>query len=118
MESIAQIFVYLVLFTHLYFMILEMFLWTLPYGRKTFSMSKEFARSTKALAANQGLYNGFLAAGLWIGQLKGAQGNLLTQFCLVCVVIAGLYGTATVSRKIFYLQALPALFALAIRAQV
>jgi putative membrane protein len=94
-----------------------MFLWTRPFGRKTFHMTAEFARSTRVLAANQGLYNGFLAAGLFIGAWNEPASHLLTQFTLVCVVIAGLYGGVTVSRKVFFLQALPALFALALRAQ-
>lgn len=118
METFAQFFVYLVAAAHLYFLVLEMFLWTRPFGRKTFAMTVDFAKNTKVLAANQGLYNGFLAAGLLVGLSKGPEGILLTQFCLVCVVIAGLYGGATVSRKVFFIQALPALFALALRAQV
>ncbi len=98
---------------HLYFMALEMFYWTKPLGLKTFRMSPEKAEATKVLAANQGLYNGFLAAGLWWGLYSGPySGPPILTFFLSCVVIAGLYGGYTVSRRIAYIQALPAALAL------
>lgn len=97
---------------HLYFLVLEMFLWDKPMGRKAFGLTREFAASTKALAANQGLYNGFLVAGLVWGLLLGpAAGRPILFFFLGCVVVAGVFGAATVSKKIFFVQALPALIA-------
>ncbi len=101
--------------THLWFLALEMFLWTRPLGRKTFRTSEAFARESKSLAANQGLYNGFLAAGLIVGMSFGTEGELLRVFSLGCVVVAGIYGAFTVSSRIFWLQALPAIVALAVR---
>jgi putative membrane protein len=98
---------------HLYFLVLEMFLWNTPYGRKTFAMTPEYSVASKSLAANQGLYNGFLAAGL-IWSLLDSHDHAfeLKIFFLSCVIVAGIYGAATVSRKIFFVQALPALIAL------
>jgi putative membrane protein len=98
---------------HLYFLVLEMFLWTAPVGRRTFHMTADFAESTKTLAANQGLYNGFLAGGLvWALIAFGIPaGRPVLTFFLVCIVIAGVYGAATVSRRILLVQALPALLA-------
>ncbi len=111
MAMLAKLLVALVAALHLYFLVLEMFLWTTPRGRKTFGLTQEFAEASKTLAANQGLYNGFLAAGLAFGLLRG---ELSTQlFFLGCVIVAGLYGAATVSRKILFVQALPALLAAA-----
>ena len=111
---IATIFIGLVALLHIYFMTLEMFLWTKPFGLKTFGKSREFALATKDLAANQGLYNGFLAAGLIWGLVhpQAEFGFQIKVFFLLCVAIAGLYGAATVSRKIFFIQAVPALIAL------
>ena len=97
---------------HLYFLILEMFFWTHPYGRKVFSLSKEFAEQSKVLAANQGLYNGFLAAGLIWGLSLGTKGFGVLLFFLICVAIAGIYGGLTANRKIFFIQAVPAIIAL------
>ena len=98
---------------HLYFLVLEMFLWTKPMGRKAFGLTPEFAQASKSLAANQGLYNGFLSAGLaWGLWLGPAEGLHIRVFFLGCVLVAGLYGAATVSRKIFFIQGLPALIAL------
>ena len=97
-----------------FIMILEMFLWEKPAGLKAFRMTPEFAASTKVLAANQGLYNGFLAAGLFWGLSQGAEGTGTKIFFLVCVLAAGLFGAATASRKILYIQALPALAGLAL----
>ena len=90
------------------FFILEMFLWTTPTGLSVFGQSREAAETSKVLAANQGLYNGFLAAGLLWGLLLGDGGYGVKVFFLGCVVVAGLYGAATVSRRILFVQALPA----------
>jgi putative membrane protein len=112
-EMLANILVALVALLHVYFLVLEMFLWDKPYGMKTFGNTPEKAQITKVLAANQGLYNGFLAAGLVWGLNLGVDGKEITTFFLGCVVVAGLFGALTVSRKIFFVQALPALLALA-----
>ena len=101
---------------HGYILVLEMFLWTRPAGRRAFGLSREFADSTRTLAANQGLYNGFLAAGLAWGLAQGAPGFAVKVFFLACVIVAGLYGAATASRKILFVQALPALIALGVLA--
>lgn len=111
MPWIAIALIALVALLHLYFLVLEMFLWTKPLGMKVFRNSPEKAELTRVLAANQGLYNGFLVAGLVWG-LAGARTDVATFF-LVCVTVAGAYGAATVSRRIFYVQAVPALAALA-----
>jgi len=99
---------------HLYILVLEMFLWRTPYGRKVFRLSDERADATAQLAANQGLYNGFLAAGLLWSLLSPAD-QLVPRatFFLACVAIAGLYGAATVMRRILYVQTVPAVVALA-----
>ncbi|HEX5311935.1 DUF1304 domain-containing protein [Aquabacterium sp.] len=102
----------LVALLHLYFMVLEMFLWTRPAGRRAFGLTAEFAQSTKALAANQGLYNGFLAAGLLWGVAQGDAGAGFRVFFLGCVVAAGVFGAITVHRKILFVQGLPAALAL------
>jgi putative membrane protein len=111
---IANILVALVAVLHLYFLVLEMFLWTKPLGLKTFRNSPEKAADSAVLAANQGLYNGFLAAGLVWGLLPGTPGFAfqIKMFFLLCVIIAGIYGAATVSRRILYVQAAPAAIAL------
>jgi putative membrane protein len=111
MSTIAIVLVLLVALLHLYFLVLEMFLWTRPIGLKTFRNTPEKAELTRVLAANQGLYNGFLAAGLLWATMTAQRDVAL--FFLACVVIAGLYGAATVSRRIFYVQAVPALAAIA-----
>ena len=110
MDVVAYVLVGLVAALHLFFLVLEMFLWTKPLGRKTFNNTPEFAEATKVLAANQGLYNGFLAAGLVWGLVAGRDD--VTSFFLGCVVVAGLYGAATVSRRILVVQAAPAALAL------
>ena len=97
---------------HIYFLILEMFLWTKPLGLKTFKMTPNQADATRVLAANQGLYNGFLAAGLLFSLFLGSPGAIVQGFFLLCVVIAGIYGAATVNRRIFFIQSLPALLGL------
>jgi putative membrane protein len=109
---IANILIGLVALIHIYIVYLEMFLWDKPQGMKAFGSTPEFAKATKVLAANQGLYNGFLAAGLIWGLWQGAAGFDVKVFFLACVIIAGLYGAATASRKILYVQALPAALAL------
>lgn len=110
---LANILIGLVALLHLYFLVLEMFLWDKPFGRRTFGLTPEFATASKALAANQGLYNGFLAAGLAWGLALGPEGGSVKLFFLGCVVVAGIYGALTVNRKIFFVQAVPALAALA-----
>lgn len=114
MTTLAMVAVALVALLHLYFLVLEMFLWTKPLGLRTFGNKPEFAEASKVLAANQGLYNGFLAAGLLWGLSQGPAGRATLLFFLGCVLVAGLYGAATASRKILYVQALPAVIALAL----
>jgi putative membrane protein len=110
MSNLALVLIVLVAALHLFFLVLEMFLWTRPYGMKVFRQSRAQAEQSKVLAANQGLYNGFLAAGL-VWAAATAQRDV-ALFFLGCVVVAGLYGAATVNRRIFLVQALPALVAL------
>ncbi len=110
----ANIVVGLVALIHVYILVLEMFLWTTPKGRKAFGLTPEFAEASKVLAANQGLYNGFLAAGLIWGLVLGAAGGPVKIFFLACVLVAGLYGAATASRKILFIQAIPAAIGLAL----
>lgn len=112
MNTAAQIAIAVVGLLHVYFLVLEMFLWTKPAGLKAFGLTPERAESSKVLAANQGLYNGFLAAGLFWSLWLGRDGVDVAFFFLFCVIIAGLYGAATANRKILYVQALPALIAL------
>jgi putative membrane protein len=114
MTYAANIVTALVALLHVYFLVLEMFLWTKPAGRKAFGLSAERAESTKAMAANQGLYNGFLAAGLVWGICLGAAGASVKLFFLGCVLIAGVFGAVTVSRKIFFVQGLPAAIGIAL----
>ena len=101
---------------HVYFMVLEMFFWDKPLGLKVFGQTKEAAAASKVLAANQGLYNGFLAAGLFWGMYLGNAGGAIKIFFLVCVLLAGLFGGMTANRKILFVQALPAAIALALIA--
>lgn len=96
---------------HLYFLVLEMFFWTKPAGLRAFGQSPERAEATKVLAANQGLYNGFLGVGLIWSSLLRPDFDVMIFF-LTCVIIAGLYGAATANRKILYVQAIPAIIAL------
>jgi putative membrane protein len=111
---IANVLVALVAALHAYFLILEMFLWDKPLGLKTFHNTPEKAEITKVLAANQGLYNGFLVAGLVWGLVHGnpAFAFQIKAFFLICVIVAGAYGAATVSTRILMVQALPAAVAL------
>ena len=114
MASAANVAVLLVAALHGYFLVLEMFLWTKPYGRRVFGLTPEKAELTKSLAMNQGLYNGFLAAGLAWGLLAGADGHVIEVFFLSCVIIAGVFGAATASRKILWVQAVPGAVAMAL----
>jgi putative membrane protein len=110
MKLASQVLVGVVALIHLYILVLEMFLWRSDRARSAFGTTKEFARQSAALAANQGLYNGFLAAGLIYGLI--ADDVAFQIFFLICVVVAGLYGTVTASRRILFVQALPAAVAL------
>lgn len=113
MHTAVNILVAVVALLHLYFLVMEMFLWTKPFGRRAFGLTPEFAQASKALAANQGLYNGFLAAGLiWSLLAEHHMSFHLQIFFLTCVIVAGIYGAVTVNRKIFWIQAAPALLAL------
>jgi len=111
---IANILVALVAVLHVYFLVLEMFLWTKPLGLKTFRNTQEKANDSAVLAANQGLYNGFLAAGLFWGLLHSAPAFAfqIKAFFLLCVIIAGIYGAISVSKRILFVQAAPAALAL------
>jgi len=109
LEAAATIAVVAVALLHVWFLVLEMFLWDKPFGRRTFGMTPEKAAATKPLAMNQGLYNGFLAAGLLWGL---AAGQNVQIFFLACVIVAGVFGALTASRKILWVQALPGLVAL------
>jgi len=114
MSMIAKVLVALVALEHIYFLVLEMFLWTAPRTRKAFGMSAEQAEQSKVLAANQGLYNGFLAAGLiWALLAPATYAMPVALFFLACVLVAGVYGGATANKRIWLLQALPAAVALA-----
>ena len=108
----ANVVIAVVALLHVYFLVLEMFLWDKPAGLRAFGHTAEAAAASKVLAANQGLYNGFLAAGLLWGLSLGAGGTQINIFFLLCVLIAGVYGALTASRKILFVQALPALLAL------
>jgi putative membrane protein len=110
MVTASHVLTGLVAALHVYFLVLEMFLWATPFGAKTFKRPLEEMQQTKVLAANQGLYNGFLAAGLVWGLVAGRAD--VKVFFLACVLVAGLYGAATASKKILYVQALPALVGL------
>jgi len=112
MTIAANIAVALVALLHLYFLVLEMFFWDKPLGRRAFGLTPEFAKASKGLAANQGLYNGFLVAGLVWGIWLGAAGGPVKIFFLGCVIVAGVFGALTVGRKILWVQALPGAVAL------
>jgi len=108
----ANVAVGLVALLHLYFLVLEMFFWNKPLGRRVFGLTPEFAQASAVLAANQGLYNGFLAAGLIWGLSLGQAGYSIKLFFLGCVIVAGVFGALTASRKILWVQALPGAVAL------
>lgn len=117
MALITNLLILLVALLHLYFLVLEMFLWDKPKGMKAFGLTPQKAAETKVLAANQGLYNGFLAAGLLWGlfqdlMYQGEAGLDFKVFFLLCVLLAGVYGAMTASKKILYIQAMPAALAL------
>jgi putative membrane protein len=116
MDSVLTGLIIMIALLHVYFMVLEMFLWTKPPGRRIFRLSEEQAQQTQRLAANQGLYNGFLAAGLIWSAISAEF--LVPLFFLICVFIAGVFGALTVSRKIFWVQALPAMLALILLFQI
>ena len=112
MSAAADIGVALVALLHLYFLVLEMFFWEKPLGLRIFGLTPEFAKASKTLAANQGLYNGFLAAGLVWGLFLESAGGSIRLFFLGCVVVAGVFGAATVNRRILWIQALPGAIAI------
>ena len=107
-ELFAEIVIALVALAHIGFLVLEMYLWDKPQGMKLFHLSPEKAAATKVLAQNQGIYNGFLAAGLIWSLIPAAHANDIRVFFLTCVIIAGVYGAITVNRRIAYIQAAPA----------
>lgn len=111
MSILTTIAVSLVIVLHILFMVLEMFLWNTPFGRKTFGLKQEYAKQSAPLAANQGLYNGFLAAGLVWGLVSTGGFDALVFF-LSCIIIAGIYGAITAKLSILWLQALPAAIAM------
>ena len=108
LTQVANVLVALMALLHVYILVLEMFLWTTPRGRRAFGTTPEFAEQSKVLAANQGLYNGFLAAGLVWGLTLGPAGYGVKLFFLGCILVAGLYGGFTATRKILFIQAIPA----------
>jgi len=110
----ANIMIGLVALLHVYFLVLEMFLWDKPRGMRTFRTTPEYAAASKTLAANQGLYNGFLAAGLVWGLALGANGYAIKIFFLSCITLAGAFGAVTANPKILWVQALPGAIALAL----
>ncbi len=111
MSILSTITVSLVIVSHILFMVLEMFLWNTPFGRKVFGLKEDYAQQSAVLAANQGLYNGFLAAGLLWGLVSTGGFDALIFF-LSCIIIAGIYGAFTAKRSILFLQALPAAIAM------
>jgi putative membrane protein len=112
MEIAATATTIIVALIHVYIMILEMFFWNTPTGIRVFKLTPEFASASRVLAANQGLYNGFLAAGLFWGVFPGQAGFSIRVFFLLCVMIAGIFGAVTSGRKIIFIQTLPAAVAL------
>ena len=114
LTQVANVFVALMALLHVYILVLEMFLWTTKRGRKAFGTTAEFAEASKVLAANQGLYNGFLAAGLVWGLCLGPAGYGAKLFFLGCILVAGLYGGITATRKILFIQAIPAAIGIAL----
>jgi putative membrane protein len=114
MKKVATALVAFVAIEHLYILVLEMFLWTKPAGLRAFGLTPEFAEQTAVLAANQGLYNGFLAAGLIWGLIRKEDGNSIRVFFLCCVIVAGIFGAITAKPSILYVQAVPALVALTV----
>ncbi|MBE9559999.1 MAG: DUF1304 domain-containing protein [Proteobacteria bacterium] len=113
MSLLTTIAISIVILLHVLFLVLEMFLWNTPFGRKTFGLSADYAKQSAPLAANQGLYNGFLAAGLLWGMIS-TDGFDAMVFFLICIIIAGIYGAITAKRSILWIQALPAAIALSL----
>ena len=114
MSTAANVMIAIVALLHAYFLVLEMFLWDTPFGQRVFKSTPEYAKASKILAANQGLYNGFLAAGLAWGLSMGDEGLHVKIFFLTCVIVAGVFGAATASRNILFAQAIPGILALAL----
>lgn len=114
MNAASSVLCALVAIEHVWFLVLEMFLWTKPIGLRTFGLTPEIAASSATLAANQGLYNGFLAAGLIVGLIRGRDGFSFKTFFLSCVIVAGVYGAMTVKLTILFVQAIPAAIALSL----
>lgn len=114
MHTAASLATLLIALLQTWILVLEMFFWTRPLGKKVFRLSDDFAAASRVLAANQGLYNGFLAAGLFWGLWLGPEGVAVRLFFLGCVLVAGLYGAATVGKKILYVQGIPAGIAMAL----
>jgi putative membrane protein len=112
MHLFASICTVLIALLHVYILILEMFLWDKPLGLKSFGIKRDYALATKVLAANQGLYNGFLALGLLWGVYLGQAGDSIKIFFLSCVIVAGVFGAITANRKILFVQAIPGSMAL------
>lgn len=114
MSTVADVLVALIGLLHVYILVMEMFLWTRPRTRAAFGLTAELAEATKVMAGNQGLYNGFLAAGLFWGLLAAdPTGREVKIFFLLCVAVAGVYGSLTASRRIVFIQTVPAVLALA-----
>ena len=114
MIIVSNVVISLIGLIHLYILVLEMFLWDKPYGLRAFGQSLEKATASKVLAANQGLYNGFMAAGLFWALSLGTSGAGVKVFFLTCILIAGVYGAITANKKILFIQAIPATIALAL----
>lgn len=113
MNIFTEIAILIVALLHLTFLVLEMFLWNRSLGRKVFGLTEDYASKTASLAANQGLYNGFLAAGLLWG-LAGSGGTDALVFFLSCIIIAGIVGAITAKPSIFFIQSMPAVIALSL----
>jgi putative membrane protein len=111
-KKLASVLIAVVAFEHMMFLVLEMFLWTTPTGMRVFALTPEFAQQSATLAANQGLYNGFLAAGLIWSLLQKGDAFAAKVFFLTCVIVAGVFGGVTVKPSILFVQAAPALIAL------
>lgn len=107
MTILSIVLIVFVALLHFYFMLLEIYFWDKPLGLRSFGIKPEFAKITKSLAANQGLYNGFIATGLIWGLSASTNGQAIKLYFLACVVVAGIFGALTASRKIFFIQAMP-----------
>jgi len=112
MLTINEILIFIIALLHIYILVLEMFLWEKPMGLRAFRNTPEVAALTRVLAANQGLYNGFLAAGLLWGLWLGTEAVAIKLFFLICIAVAGIFGALTAAKKILYIQTLPALLAM------